>query len=162
MNRLANSDFAGKMTLGMECFGGEVTMLKGVALIGESQEGLEAHTGATANSEVSLITSSASDPLPQYADASLTTGDPVAALAIAMALAERHVTVLNLLAEAIDCREQLPQGSSARACDHASRLAKAIGLNEVDQLSVVFHGSASVGRAANPSSVPWLLLLEHL
>lgn len=111
-------------------------MLKRVALIRGTEMDLEACADACPSDDLSFIASAASDSLPQYADAMLTTGDPTEALALATALAERHVNLLGLLADAIDCREQIPQGSSARACDHASRLAKAVGLNDDDRLSL--------------------------
>jgi response regulator RpfG family c-di-GMP phosphodiesterase len=73
-------------------------------------------------------------------------------------LAARHVAILELLAEAIDSREQFNPGSSVRVLDHAGRFADELGLDPADR--VVFERGAllrDIGKLRVPNDV----LLKH-
>ena len=59
-----------------------------------------------------------------------------AAAAISAVAAEQHA-LITLLSDAVDAREDVPLGASARAADHAARFAAALSLSQEDRKSVV-------------------------
>lgn len=95
-----------------------------------------------------------------------------AAFKHAVAAAAQQEQLLFLLADALDCREGLPQGSSRRVTDHATRFAVALGMSRDDQL--VLERAAllrDIGKIAVPNSVllkeglldydEWLFIQKH-
>ncbi len=78
---------------------------------------------------IDLIEDASSGELPAGAAAWLPPGaDPGGVMAAALEFAERDESLLLLLAEALDAREGLPQGSSQRVMTLASALGAAVGL----------------------------------
>ena len=59
-----------------------------------------------------------------------------AAAQLALAAAREPESILELLAEAVDCREGIPAGSAARLREHATRFADAMGLSPEDRLAL--------------------------
>lgn len=55
---------------------------------------------------------------------------------LALTAAREPEALLELLAEAIDCREGIPAGSAARLREHATRFADAMGLSASDKLAL--------------------------
>ena len=106
-------------------------MLKRIAILGQDQPDLSI-SGAE---DVQIIRAESAD-LPQSTDALVASGDGATAVEAAITLAQRHEAVLELLAEAIDCREQFRPGSSQRVVEHAARFSKALGLSQDDQVTL--------------------------
>lgn len=87
-------------------------------------------------------------------------------------MAAHHEELLELIAMAIDAREQFPEGTSKRVRDHATRFAMALDLSPADRLALergaLIHG---IGKLRIPNDVllkkavlnydEWLLLQSH-
>lgn len=55
---------------------------------------------------------------------------------LAMTMGREQEALLELLAEAVDCREGIPAGSAARLREHATRFADAMGLTADERLTL--------------------------
>jgi HD-GYP domain-containing protein (c-di-GMP phosphodiesterase class II) len=94
------------------------------------------------------------------------------ALLAAIELGDRHEVLLNLIAEAVDCREGFPEGASRRVMEHATRFAIALGLSPEDQL-LLERGALirDIGKIRIPNSVllkegvlsyeEWSMIQQH-
>ncbi|MCF6285971.1 MAG: HD domain-containing protein, partial [Candidatus Hydrogenedentes bacterium] len=93
-------------------------------------------------------------------------------LPAALALASANEALLRIIAEAVDSREGLIHGSSARLCEHATRFAQALELS-VDEQYALERGALlhDVGKILLSNEVlmkkavldydDWLLLQSH-
>lgn len=112
-------------------------MRKRVAVLSKDEAFQKAVAGAAKKNDIDILRVASPAKLPHTVSAAI--GDSAAAAALvgaASILGARQEQLLELLAEAIDCREALLPGSSLRVRDHATRLAKALKLNGDDQLSL--------------------------
>ncbi len=112
-------------------------MLKRIAVVDGESLPIEQLTAALAGDEVDVAAHRSGEPLPPGATAALPNqagSEPLAPLALE--LAGRHTAMLELLADAVDCREGFLAGSSRRVCAHASRFAEALGLPPDDRATL--------------------------
>lgn len=112
-------------------------MLKRVAVLSKDDAFHKDVARAAKGKGIEVFGTAAAAKLPHATVAAI--GDKNSAAALiraASVLGTRQDQLLELLAEAIDCREGLLPGSSARVRDHATRLAKALKLNDDDQLTL--------------------------
>jgi len=93
-------------------------------------------------------------------------------IAKTLSLAANHATLLQFVADAVDCREGVAAGSAERMRDHAARFAEALGLSADDraalELGALLH---DIGKLRVPNDVllkknvldydEWLLLQSH-
>ncbi len=102
-------------------------MLKRLVVIG-SDEALRTRLAELADDPaLQVLPMEKEAPLPPGTIAAVLAPDaPEWSLRAVLQLGERRARTLDLLAEAIDCREELQQGSSVRVLDHASRFAQAL------------------------------------
>lgn len=107
-----------------------------IAVTNEDTKTLEALRKAVGHDQ-DVIPLRKNTPLPANAVAVVGSADAADALvAAAAALGKHHLSLLLLLAEALDAREGLVTGASERLLDHASRYAEAVNLNADDTLTV--------------------------
>lgn len=145
-------------------------MLKRIAVIGEvGTDPALAEAAEKAGIQLKPITPE--DAVPPGASAVLGPAEP-ASLTAAMALASANEGLLHLIAEAVDSREGLVKGSSARLCEHATRFAQALGL-DADAQYTLERGALlhDVGKILLSNDVlmkkavldydDWLLLQAH-
>ena len=94
------------------------------------------------------------------------------ALGAAVAIAKEYDGLLNLVADAVGCREGIPLGDSKRVVAHAARFGVALGLNREDQFA--FERAAllrDIGKIKIPNDIllkksvldydEWTLLKAH-
>jgi putative two-component system response regulator len=96
--------------------------------------------------------------IPDPIDAVIRAGATPTELRAAEQLGARHTAILELLADAIDSREQFNPGSATRILEHATRFAAALGLSAADR--VTFERGAllrDIGKLRVPNDV----LLKH-
>jgi putative two-component system response regulator len=128
-------------------------MLKRVGFVGG-----EPPVPTSEGAEVSRVALPEIDKVPDVIDAIASAGASDAELRASEQLAERFATVLGLLADAIDSREQFNPGSSMRVLHHGARFAEALGLN-IDDRIMLERGALlrDVGKLRVPNDV----LLKH-
>lgn len=109
-------------------------MLRRIAVVGEDQSLYETIKAAAVGKDVEVLHVKPRGNMPCGATAIVAAGgDGKRVLKAALALARGQEESLELLAEAIDCREAFRPGNSLRVRDHATRFAKALGLTPADQ-----------------------------
>jgi len=145
-------------------------MLKRIAVIGAAvADGKLAK--AAADADVQLKPMAPEDALPPGAGAVLGPLD-APSLKVAAALAGTQEGLLRIIAEAVDSREGLAKGSSARLCEHATRFAQALGLSEDEQFALergallhdvgkILIGNDVLMKKAVLNYDDWLLLQAH-
>jgi len=112
-------------------------MLKRVAVLGKDEAFQQSISRAAKGKDIEAVAVKSAAKLPAATAAVMgDDGSASALVKIALALGERQEQLLELLAEAIDCREGFLPGSSARVRDHATRLARALKLSADDQLTL--------------------------
>ncbi|HIJ65284.1 MAG TPA: HD domain-containing protein [Candidatus Hydrogenedentes bacterium] len=133
-------------------------MLKRVAVVGATKTLLDGMRKAAKGVDVEVMPLEGGDETPPGAVA-LVAGRVKGeeALKAALALSGRHEELLELLAEAIDCREAFTPGNSLRVRDHATRFARALGLSPSDQLTLE---RAALVRDIGKLRVPNEILLK--
>jgi putative nucleotidyltransferase with HDIG domain len=109
-------------------------MLKRIAVVTDGDLDPKLSKAAT-KAEIQLKTMVADGALPPGSGALLAPLS-AASLSAAGAQAAAHDALLVLLAEAVDSREGLIQGSSERIRDHATRFARALALSEDEQYAL--------------------------
>lgn len=148
-------------------------MLTRVALIGENDKRLESLASALAEKGVDVARPTAGEALPSGTCAVVSEGaDPEAVAAAALSAGAWSEEIIDLLAEAIDCREGFFVGSSKRLKDHATRFAQTLGLSAND--GFILERSAcirDIGKIRIPNQVllkegvltydEWVLLQQH-
>jgi HD-GYP domain-containing protein (c-di-GMP phosphodiesterase class II) len=133
-------------------------MLKHIVLIGDNASLRKAVESRIEPGEAEVVLWEAGTPLPPLAGAIVArSADAEAAAEAALQLCAREEQFLNLLADAIDSREDFPAGSSQRVRDHATRFAKAIGLSAADQLTLE---RGALVRGIGKLHVPTKVLLK--
>lgn len=94
------------------------------------------------------------------------------AIECASAIAEEQLSALNLISDAIACREGIPLGDSLRVAEHAARFAKALKLSLDDQYALERASFLrDVGKIRIPNDIllkksvldydEWTLLKSH-
>lgn len=111
-------------------------MLKRIAVLDGNEELFEAAKKAADKEEVQVVKMEPGDDVPVATSAFMGGNSADAGLKAALALSNQQEKILNLLAEAIDCREGLMPGTSKRLQEHATRFAKALNLSIDDQLAL--------------------------
>ena len=99
-------------------------------------------------------------------------GHSAQAIKAAAGVAAEHNAALNVIADAVACREGIPLGDSGRVCEHASAFAKALGLSAEEQS--VFERAAllrDIGKIRIPNDIllkksvldydEWTMLKTH-
>lgn len=147
-------------------------MLKRIAMAGVDETMREALTKQVKKQDVQLVEVDAAGPLAAMSDGLLNGNPPEDAIALALEQADRSEALLNLLAEAVDCRESFKPGSSQRIVEHATRFAKALKLDENDRL-LLERGALlrDIGKLKIPNDVllkdglltyeEWKLIQDH-
>ena len=148
-------------------------MLKRIVLVdgdGGLREKVEA---ATRGENVEILEIPSSAPLPAGTASLFTPGDPTSeAVELVLRHAAQHEELLDLVALAIDCREEYVEGATQRVKEHAIRFAKAMGLEPDER--VTFERAAlvhDIGKLKIPNDVllkksvltydAWMLLQSH-
>ena len=145
-------------------------MLKRITIIGETTIDKELMEAAE-KTGVQLVSMTPDEVVPPGSMALL--GAPIpSSLTAALAMASENENLIRILAEAVDSREGLVHGSSARLCEHATRYAEALGLTP-DQQYILERGALlhDVGKILLSNDVlmkksvlsydDWLLLQAH-
>ncbi|HOJ32632.1 MAG TPA: HD domain-containing phosphohydrolase [Candidatus Hydrogenedentes bacterium] len=148
-------------------------MLKRIAVVGDTRKLAEA-LSENRGEDIDIVAVRPSDPLPPGTCAVGIFGKdcPPGTADLLLRVAGHYEEILELLALAIDAREQLPEGSAKRARDHATRFAIACGLSADQRLALergaLIHG---IGKLRIPNDVllkkavltydEWLLLQSH-
>jgi len=148
-------------------------MLKRIAVVTRDKAVLGKVTDASTKGDVEFVTAEPGASLPAGADGLVTcVKEHSQAVAAALSMAERNEEMLFLLAEALDCREGVPLGSSRRVMEHASRFGQALGLS-VEERFVLERGALlrDIGKIRIPNEVllkeglltydEWRLIHEH-
>lgn len=148
-------------------------MLKRIAVFGASDKEQEALQKKAKKLDVQLVDVAAEDTsLPGLTDAILHHTAATDALALSIQHSDRTLAILELLAEAVDCRESFRPGSSKRLVEHATRFAKALSLSDDDRL--LFERATllrDIGKLRIPNDVllkdglltydEWRLIQDH-
>ncbi|MBI2421950.1 MAG: HD domain-containing protein [Candidatus Hydrogenedentes bacterium] len=146
-------------------------MLKRVLVVGDNKALAEALQAKAGKHPIEIVTGAKAIPAGTVAVAG-GPGDAKALIDAAVKIGDGHEQWLDLLADAIDCREGLLSGSSRRLQEHAVRFAQALGLSPGDRLTLergaLLH---DIGKIAIPNDVllkksvlsydEWLLLQDH-
>ncbi|MCP4644316.1 MAG: HD domain-containing protein [bacterium] len=148
-------------------------MLKRVAVLGATEDVLKEWSSKTKRKDVEFVPVKTGKQVPSGASALIVdTAAAPKALELALTMADHSEEVFNLLADAIDCREDLAPGSSRRVREHATRFAKALKLSPEDQ-SILERGALvrDIGKVRIPNKVllkdsmltydEWSLLHQH-
>ncbi len=151
----------------------ERAMLKRIAVIGGGDELYASLVEASQGKEAQVVALPPGGEVPPGTVAIVAGADnagPV--IEAALTVGGWNEQVLDLLAEAIDCREGFFVGSSLRVKDHASRFAQALDLTP-DERSILERGAAlrDIGKIKIPNAVllkegvltydEWVLLQQH-
>lgn len=147
-------------------------MLKRIAVAGVDESTRKALAKQVKKQDVQVVEVDAAGPLAGMSDGLLNGNAPEDAIALALDQADRSEALLNLLAEAVDCRESFKPGSSQRIVEHATRFAKAVKLDENDRL-LLERGTLlrDIGKLKIPNDVllknglltyeEWKLIQDH-
>ena len=109
-------------------------MLKRITLIDTSEDLRKEAEKVIENMDVQLVEITKGEDVPVATAAVVAGSDTGTALEAALVIGNRQEEILNILAEAFDCREGMMPGSSKRLQEHATRFAKALKLTVDDQL----------------------------
>lgn len=146
-------------------------MLKRVLAVGAGEALVDALVSTAAGREVEITTQA--DPIPAGTAAVVGMPDDAATVLDAVArIGNGHDAWLELLADAIDCREGILAGSSKRVQAHGRRFADALGLSPGEQLTLergaLLH---DIGKICISNEVllkksvlsydEWILLQDH-
>lgn len=133
-------------------------MLKRIAVVGKLKSTCESLVKKRKLKDFDLVEAKPKKPLPPASVAVIGDEDSAGAvLDLALSAGRRQEELLELLAEAVDCREEIMAGSSLRVRDHASRFAKAMRLNAEDTLILE---RASLVRGVGKLKIPNKVLLK--
>lgn len=112
-------------------------MLKRIVVVGENEPLYGFLTKKAAGDNMEVVQVAKDEALPA-GTATVVGGaeDADAIGAFADSLGKRQEELLELIAHAIDSREDLAQGTSLRVKNHATRFAQALGLSAADQLTL--------------------------
>ena len=112
-------------------------MLKRIVVVGDN-EPLAASLSAKLDAqEVEVIRMTKGRTVPAGVATVMGGAEDAALLGVfAVSLGKRQEELLELIAHAVDSREDLVQGASLRVKDHATRFAKALKLSSADQLTL--------------------------
>lgn len=112
-------------------------MLKRIVVVGENEPLFKFLTEETTSGELEVVRVMKGETLPAGAATVVGGVEEVDAIgAFALSLGTRQEELLELIAHAIDSREDLTAGTSLRVKDHATRFAKALGLSTSAQLTL--------------------------
>jgi putative two-component system response regulator len=112
-------------------------MLKRIVVVGENEPLFGFLTEKAAGNDMEVVNVAKDEPLPAGTATVVGGAEDVEAIgSFADSLGKRQEELLELIAHAIDSREDLAQGTSLRVKNHATRFAKALGLSAADQLSL--------------------------
>ncbi len=147
-------------------------MLKRIAVIGDKAL-IKSLNAANEDPEVMFSTLETPDKPASGTCAVLApAGHSRQAIECAGAIAAEHLAALNLIADAVACREEIPLSESLRVAQHASRFAKALNLSADDQFALERAALLrDVGKICIPNEVilkksvlnydEWALLKNH-
>jgi HD-GYP domain-containing protein (c-di-GMP phosphodiesterase class II) len=147
-------------------------MLKRIVVVGASESEIKAIQKKIKAKDVHLVPSKSSSKLSGITDSVIYNADESKAIAKSIQQADRALATLELLAQAIDCREAFRPESSKRLVEHATRFAVACKLSKDDQ--VLLERSAllrDIGKLQIPNNVllkdglltfdEWKLIQNH-
>ncbi len=146
-------------------------MLKQIGIVGESAQ-IEAQLRSAAPDEVVVSRIESGQIDSGLVSALVVDGVSEDAPQAILRAAATHEALLGLLADAIDCREGIALGGSRRVCDHATRFARALGLNSEEQI-LLERGALlrDIGKLSISNEVllknkvltydEWILLQQH-
>lgn len=129
-------------------------MLKRIAVLGANDKEQQAIQKKIKKLDVQLVELQADEPLADLTDSIILNTSASEAVALSVQQADRTLATLQLLAEAIDCRESFRPDSSKRLVEHATRFAKALKLSDDDR--VLFERAAllrDIGKLRIPNKV---------
>ena len=132
-------------------------MLKRIAVIGDEELVKSINQ---ANDDPEVIFSVLEDPkapAPGACAVLAPAGHSRQAIEAASVVSNENWAVLNLLADAVSCRENMPLGDSQRVCQYADRLAQALNLSAEDRLCLT---RAALLRDVGKVRIPNDLLLK--
>ena len=148
-------------------------MLRRIAAIGGDDAWRQSLVNASEGKHAQIIPVSSKNELPAGTVSVVAAGDEAGPVVdAALWLGNWQEQALDLLAEAIDCREGFVEGASRRVRDHARRFAEALGLAPADQ-STLERGACvrDIGKTKIPNEIllkqgvlsydEWLLLQRH-
>ncbi len=130
------------------------SMLKQLGILGQSAP----NSNPAKDPAIHCVGISPKSDLPDAVDAVVRAGASAEEMRAVEDLAARHIAVIELLADAIDSREQFNPGSSMRVLDHAGRFADELGLTGTDRIALE-RGALlrDIGKLRVPNDV----LLKH-
>ena len=112
-------------------------MYKRIAVMGTAKAFCEAVENEAAGKEIILDTVSSAEAIAPGTVAMIASGKQVKqALEAACVIGAEQEKLLNLIADAVACREDIPMGASERVRQHAVRFAQALGYSEAEQYSL--------------------------
>ncbi len=129
-------------------------MLKRIAILGADENEQKAIEKKVKKLDVQLVNIQADAPLIGLCDGLIHNTPASEAIALSIQHADRALGILQLLAEAIDCRESFKPNSSKRVVEHATRFAKALDLSDDDR--ILFERAAllrDIGKLRIPNEV---------
>lgn len=147
-------------------------MLRRIGIAGDDAATRESLDKLSGVGDCELVDLDGADGIPAGVTAIVNAGNPPVAVEGAFQMARRSEELLYLLADAIDCREDKTPGSSHRLQQHATRFARALGLNN-DERSALERASLvhDLGKLKIPNGVllkvsgltydEWTLLQQH-
>ncbi len=148
-------------------------MLKRVIVVDGTDEEYCALEEAASDSNAQVLRMSTGDAIPAGIVAAVSRGsDACAALEAALTIAGAAESLLDLLGEAVDCREGFFIGSTERVRSHAVRFSEALDLGP-DERSILERGALvrDIGKTKIPNEVllkdtaltydEWILLQQH-
>lgn len=148
-------------------------MLTRLAFVGANDELCQSLTKASQGKDLQVVSMLPGGNVPLGATAVAADGaDTDALVNVALTIGAWNEQLLDLLAEAIDCREGFFIGSSRRVKEHASRFAEALSLSPDERFSLERSACVrDIGKLKIPNQVllkegvltydEWVLLQQH-
>lgn len=148
-------------------------MLRRIVAIGGSDEWYRSLVKATEGKNAQVILASSKDEMPSGTVAVVSSGGEAdAVIDAALWLGNWQEQALDLLAEAIDCREGFVASASRRVREHAGRFARALELTPENQSTLERSACVrDIGKMKIPNEIllkegvlsyeEWLLLQRH-
>jgi len=147
-------------------------MLKRIAVIGDKALIQSLNQANDDPSVVFSMIESPEKPVPGTCAVLAPSGHSRQAIECAGAIAREHLGALNLIADAVSCREGIPLGDALRVADHASRFAEALKLSLDDRCALERASFLrDIGKIRIPNDIllkksvldydEWTLLKSH-
>ena len=111
-------------------------MLKRIAVLGKKDSLAKSIQKKVTNGDIEVVHIAAGEPLPPGTSAVVSDEGVDGLIKAASILGTRTEEILELLSDAIDCREQFNPGTSRRIVQHAARFADALGLSSDEKLTL--------------------------